>query len=457
MLHADTGAAGDIAMTDLATRASLPAISEFRTLRLSAVFILYVAQGAPIGVFFFSVPAWLAMNGASPLAVGGFLSATSLPWTLKFVNGFIMDRFTFLPMGRRRVWLIGAQSIMVGGLILLAAINPAASDIALLSLFSFFIMTATTFQDVAIDGMAVDLIPDDERARANGLMFGGQSIGIAAGTAFSGFAIAAVGFSGAMLGNAAFVGIVVMMMVVFRERPGERLLPWTTGDASAISTSRQAGTWWPLIKAVWRAMTTRDTGLLAVAQISSGLLYGFYIALMPLIAVNVSGWTDTAFSALSGSANLLAGVLGVLVFGITADKLGSRRATIVGFGVVGSAIALYLMARPVWGAAIMVQTAALVYLSLYMLVQVSICASAMKVCSLKVAATQFTLFMAIANLGITLASATLGALTALGGYPAVLIAMIAIAGMGGGAMYLFNEAKLKQRVLDELEGPAAAF
>lgn len=444
-------------MTDLATRPSLPAISEYRTLRLFTVFILYVAQGAPIGVFFFAVPAWLAMNGASPLAIGGFLSATSLPWTLKFVNGFIMDRFTFLPMGRRRIWLIGAQSIMVAGLILLALINPGAADIAALSLFSFLIMAATTFQDVAIDGMAVDLVPDDERARANGLMFGGQSIGIAAGTAFSGFAIAAIGFSGAMLGNAAFVSIVLMIMVVFRERPGERLLPWTPGEASAISAARQAGTWWPLIKAVWRAMITRDTGLLSLASVSHGMIYGFYIAVMPLIAVNIGGWTDTEFSALSGSANLVAGILGVLVFGIVADKLGSRLAAIIGFGLVGSAVAIYLMAQPAWGAAILVQAAALGFLSLYMLVQVSICASAMKVCSLKVAATQFTLFMAISNLGITLASAALGPLTALGGYPAILAAMIAVAGSGGCAMYLFNEAKLKQRVIDEIDGVAAAF
>ncbi len=444
-------------MTNADTKAGLPAISEYRTLRLFTVFILYVAQGAPIGVFFFAVPAWLAMNGASPLAIGGFLSATSLPWTLKFVNGFIMDRFTFLPMGRRRVWLIGAQLVMVAGLILLALINPGAADIAALSLFSFLIMTATTFQDVAIDGMAVDLVPDDERARANGLMFGGQSIGIAAGTAFSGFAIAAIGFSGAMLGNAAFVAVVLMIMVVFRERPGERLLPWTPGEASAISAARQAGTWWPLIKAVWRAMVTRDTGLLALAQVSSGLLYGFFIGVMPLIAVNIGGWTDTEFSALSGTANLLSGILGVLVFGIVADKLGSRQATIIGFCLVGGAVALYLMVQPAWGAAIMVQAASLGFLSLYLLVQVAICASTMKVCSLKVAATQFTLFMAISNLGITVASAALGPVTTLGGYPAVLAAMIAIAGIGAGAMYFFNEVKLKQRVIEEIEGAAAAF
>ena len=39
------------------------------------------------------------------------LGLTALPWTLKLVNGFIMDRYTFLAMGRRRIWIIGAQGV----------------------------------------------------------------------------------------------------------------------------------------------------------------------------------------------------------------------------------------------------------------------------------------------------------------------------------------------------------
>ena len=48
---------------------------------------------------------------------------------------------------------------------------------------------ATTFQDVAVDGMAVDIMKEEERARASGMMFGAQSIGIVAATALSGLAI----------------------------------------------------------------------------------------------------------------------------------------------------------------------------------------------------------------------------------------------------------------------------
>ncbi|MCA8901075.1 MAG: MFS transporter [Hyphomonas sp.] len=428
---------------------SMPAISEYRTLRFLFVFLLYVAQGAPVGIFFFALPAWLAANGASALEVGGFLSATGLPWTLKFINGFIMDRFTFLPMGRRRAWLIGAQAVMVVSLIAFAFVAPGPKDIAALSAFAFIIMAATTYQDVAVDGMAVDLVPDEERARANGLMFGGQSIGIAAGTAFTGFAIASAGFGAAMLGNAAFVAVILLMLIIFRERPGERLLPWTPGEASETSERLQVAAWWPLLTSVWKAMFTRDSLLHVVAQFCVGALYGLYAGAMPLIATNVAGWSDADFSGLSGAGNFIAGILGIVVFGVLSDVLGTRTSTILSFLATAVFAGAYLFARPYWHLGISVQAAVIVYLALTVWSQVGSAASAMKICSLKAAATQFTLFMALSNLGITVSSATLGLLDAIGGYQAMLVAIIATSLVGAGAMYLFNERRMQQRVLAE--------
>ena len=163
--------------------ATKPALSESRTLRLFAVFLLYVAQGVPIGLFWFAIPAWMAANGASAADVAYVLGLTALPWSLKFVNGFIMDRYTFLAMGRRRVWLIGAQLVLIASLLAAAAISPAASDIWLLGAIGFAVNAATTFQDVAVDGLAVDIMEEEERSRASGMMFGGQSIGMTLSTA----------------------------------------------------------------------------------------------------------------------------------------------------------------------------------------------------------------------------------------------------------------------------------
>src|SRR5688500_7030383 len=93
--------------------AGWPALSEDRYLRFSVIFLLYVAQGLPIGLFQFAIPAWMAARGSSAADVGYVLSAGLLPWSLKLINGFVMDRFAFLAMGRRRAWLIGAQCLIV--------------------------------------------------------------------------------------------------------------------------------------------------------------------------------------------------------------------------------------------------------------------------------------------------------------------------------------------------------
>ena len=65
-------------------------LAQNRPLRLFTIFILYVAQGVPIGLFWFAIPTWMAANGAGATDVGYVLGFTSLPWTLKLVNGFIM-------------------------------------------------------------------------------------------------------------------------------------------------------------------------------------------------------------------------------------------------------------------------------------------------------------------------------------------------------------------------------
>ena len=57
-------------------------LAESRPLRLSTLFILYVAQGVPLGLFWFAIPSWMAAHAASAADVGFVLGLTALPWTL---------------------------------------------------------------------------------------------------------------------------------------------------------------------------------------------------------------------------------------------------------------------------------------------------------------------------------------------------------------------------------------
>ena len=59
------------------------ALSEHRVLRIATLFLLYIAQGLPLGFINFALPGWLAQNGASAAAIGGVLAMANLPWTFR--------------------------------------------------------------------------------------------------------------------------------------------------------------------------------------------------------------------------------------------------------------------------------------------------------------------------------------------------------------------------------------
>ena len=132
-------------------------LSDSKQLRFLTVFVFYLNQGIGLGLFGFVIPAWLTANGASLSEIATIVGLSALPWSLKFISGAIVDRYTFLPMGRRRIWIIGAQSLLVLCLIGIAVLSPSAEEIALLAVIGFVLNLAVVFQDVGVDALAIDL------------------------------------------------------------------------------------------------------------------------------------------------------------------------------------------------------------------------------------------------------------------------------------------------------------
>ncbi len=302
-------------------------LSASRKLRLFTIFILYIAQGIPIGLFWFAIPAWMATNGADAQDIAWVLGLTALPWSLKFVNGFLMDRYAFLPMGRRRPWILGAQLIMVLVFLSAAVIQPTASDILLLGAIGFIGNAATTFQDVGVDGMAVDLLEEPERARGGGMMFGGQLIGTALATAGTGWAIMKLGASGAYLLAAVALLLVNIFVGGIRERPGERRFPWSPGEAHPINLQRHAGRWWPILQTTLRSLFLPASLFWVVIMLVKGAQYGVMAGVTPLIGVTEAGLSETQVTSLTGLAQLLAGVAGLVLGSWLGERLGAKWST----------------------------------------------------------------------------------------------------------------------------------
>lgn len=413
-------------------------LSQSRRLRLFTLFILYVGQGLPIGLSWFAIPAWMAANGAPAADVGSVLALTALPWSLKLVNGFFMDRYTFLPMGRRRIWLIGAQMAMIGVLLAAVFMNPSVGDVFLLGAVGFALNVATTFQDVAVDGLAVDIMEEDERARGSGMMFGGQSIGIASGTAATGAVIGAYGAPAAYTIVGGLIFVLCVYIASFNEREGERRMPWGKGVAHARNLEIQAEAWWPILKSTFVSLTTITSLLWVPVLFGRGILYGGMTGATPLIGANYVGWDESQISSLTAAAGIVAGILCLTLGGWLGDKFGAKKTAIGWLLAQITMCTVMYFSVPQWGEVELFFAFVYAWISLDMLLTVACLPISMRLCDAKVAATQFTIYMAISNFGISFGAFVLSRIDDLGGLPSIFLVV------GGGmvvALVLLSTVK----------------
>lgn len=390
-------------------------------MRFFTLFILYVGQGMPIGLFWFAIPAWMAVEGASAAEVGSVAALTALPWSLKLVNGFVMDRYTFLAMGRRRVWILGAQSVMILGLIVAAGLNPSASDVAVLGGIGFVVNMATTFQDVAVDGLAVDIMTEDERSRGSGMMFGGQAIGIAVATAITGFVIEDFGAPAAYLCVAAIIFALCVYIASFKEREGEKRMPWSEGEAHSRNLEVQLEAWLPILKSTFASLFQTKSVLWIMVLFGTGILYGGLTGASPLIGANNVGWDVSTISSHTAAAGLVSGVLSMTLGGWLGDRFGAKAIGILWIAATLILIVAMYALVDSWSSPVLFLIFLYGWLSLNNLRTVALLPIAMRLSNPKVAATQFTIYMAVSNFGISFGGFMLGLSDSMGGLQSIFI------------------------------------
>ncbi|MEL6707555.1 MAG: MFS transporter [Pseudomonadota bacterium] len=409
---------------------TLPALSENRVARFAAVIILYFMQGVPIGLGLIGIPAWLAANGATPVQVGAFVGTSMLPWSLKLVNGLIMDRFAFKPMGRRRGWIIAAQALMASTLITLALVAPGPKEIIVLTVFLFTLNVCATFNDVAVDGMVVDIAPEAERPLLNSLMFSGQAFGFATTGSLAGILLAegSIAIAAATLG--AFVVAASTFVALFRERPGERLLPWTNGEASIECMERQQGALWPIIKSV-AVSTLKPLTLLFLLAMALAMGTGAYIdAVASTLSVQQLGWASDEYSGFTSVVSLVGAILCVVLGAPTVKAFGLRNALIMVFCLHIATASFAAATLSGWGGNNLFAVTLSILFMAHMLTLIFGCVWLMHLCDPKIAASQFALFNAVPALIRSFYAGNSGFVIEWGGYQAIFIAIAALASIG---------------------------
>ena len=429
----------------------LPALSENKPLRLGSLMLLYAAQGAPEGLLYIAIPAWFAAQDVSADAIAGYIAIILLPWSFKLFNGILMDRYTWAPMGRKRPWLILAQLILIGSLIWFAGLGEPTEALFWFAIAGFAVNFAGAFQDVAIDGMAIDVLGEEERATANGLMWGGKTLGTAGFAFLTGRLISDEGHALAAIVTAAFVAVVMLLPLLLRERAGEKLMPWSDGQASTHTQSVQVQRWWPLVTGVSKAMMRPASLALAAGTLVAFLAYGLKTAFSPTLAVQELQWDRGLFTDRDATADLLGGLFGIFVSGWLADKVGPLRA--LGGALIGMAV-LNAAATAMWQTEGFYFAYLLLYSVLFVLMSVCTYAIAMGQSRGSVAATQFSIFMALLNFGTSIGAGQLGWLRDAGGYEAAFAACAALSAIALGFYALsvrLNRALETSTVLSDQE------
>ena len=396
--------------THKSKRSDLPSLSDHTFLRYLSFSVLYVAQGIPEGMTFFGIPAWMAMNGKSAAEIGGFVAVVGIPWSLKILIAPLMDRFSLLSMGRRRPWVLVGQLGLIISFIAMAFVPDPLNNIQLLMVAGFFISFFGAFQDVAVDGMAIDIVPIDQQARANGLMWGAKTIGISASLAAGNWIIHHYGFQYAVLCLSSSISIIIMMPLLLRERPGEKILPWTKGSASAINLTMQLESWSQIFKSLIKVFFLPGSLLMGIAFFFIQMGFGLIHTLLPVFTIQAVGWTDQEYAHVFSLTSIVAGFLGMFAGGALADLFGKRR--MMSVYLVSMILLMVAMAslKIYWSSAFLVTGFISAYITLWVFLSVAVFATGMELCWKRVAATQFTLYMAISNLGKAVGSGLLGPL-----------------------------------------------
>jgi len=358
--------------------------------------IMYCAQGIPQGLLAIAIPAWLASQDVSASEIATYLAVITLPWAFKLVSGPLMDRYEYLPMGRRRPWVIAMQLGLSLSLLALMLVERPAEQVGLLMVVGVLINSFAATQDVAVDGMSIDLTPVREQGRLNAFMSFGKAIGWSVTAAVSGVLLTTLGIKATAIVAASVSGISLLYILFVLERKGERILPWTRGEAT--NTDRADISFRAVFSGINKVLWNRRSLLVMSIMLVDGLFYGYGQALMPIAAVQLFGYTTVEWSQLVAMMGL-AGAVVALSVGPLIDRLGARRMLLLVVTFVGIHAFLIAHTQQLWQDTTYVRLMLSIWVMMVPVSMVMVIALAMAICSSTISATQFAIYMSVANLG----------------------------------------------------------
>lgn len=373
----------------------------------AAIFtLLYVSEGGPIGFIWWALPTLLRTEGMPVDEITGLTAMLVLPWVFKFLWAPLVDSLRTGAWGFR-TWIISAQLVMGLTLVPLIWLDPIR-DYALWRLLLVLHAFSAAMQDVAVDALAINVVPASSRGAINGYMQAGMLLGR---SAFGGGSLLLASHLG---WRSVFIGLIIcvwssLVMLLFVKEPEA-----PSGSRAGFSdfvlhfsrAFRRRSTWVGLLFALTSAAAFEATGALAgpylVDRAASNETIGLFFA-VPVVL-----------------ATLIGGIIG----GKLSDRSGRARS--VGVFLVGFVAAVVFLAGVDTYLAVSPAVLLVILTSMYLFIGLFTAASYglfMDLTDRRIGGTQFSTFMAATNGCEAWAGWAGGHITARAGYAVSFLAM----------------------------------
>ena len=366
--------------------------------RVLTLCALYVAQGIPWGFITVTFVTYLAVEGVAAGQLAFLLTLGTLPWSVKFLWGPIIDRYQFPEMGKRRPWILIAQSGMILVLSSMLLIPNMSSNVTVVGVMFLVYNVFTALQDVSTDALAVDVLEPHEFEKVNSYMFTSKAVGGIIGGAGLGTIIGFVGIKGAIVLQIPILVVIMLVPLFMTERPGEKLYPWSesikTDSTKHVTEQKNFKEIFANIKI---AFSFRSAQLGVLLSLIISLSY-FLIPILPLLFVRELGWTEEQFNATKGGIILIVTMLGYVVGGQLGKQFGGKAIIIYAAFTTALITTFWGMNESLWSNGLFMMTVWSLQTFVWAMVSINIYSLMMRITWTEVGGTQFTGYMAMMNL-----------------------------------------------------------
>ena len=207
------------------------------------------------------------------------------------------------------------QSGMAMMLVVMIFIVSPDVEIYVLAIFFCVYNIFTSLQDVSTDALAVDVLKEHEIEKVNSYMFTSHMIGAMIGGAGLGTIISYTGVKGALIIQIPILILIMMVPLFMKERPGEKLFPWSEGSSDTSEVEKEENqNFKEILGKVKTAFSLKSTRIAILVCLVMSLA-SFIIPVLPLLFIRELGWTQEEFNATKGGLILVITMAAYLVGG----------------------------------------------------------------------------------------------------------------------------------------------